>query len=448
MTAMHPASGVPASDAKNTIPSNVEQSVNCDELWYSTSRCQPRFDPAAANAVLAELINLINKGEVTYDCNYLDQVQLASRYLIQRGLTRACLFAGGPFAYSAQLDPPVTRYNDYMTLTVVPNVDNQGAVTLDLGGLGPRQVLRNDGLQMRSKDFKSGKPEIIAFWAGSWYVCGLVSSQVPLTATGAVDAWVRTDGNDATGDGTANSPDKAFRTIEGAWNAVGGRYAASPLFSINIRLGIPGNYERAYLGAYGGNVAVIGDPNNKSAYRIISHDDGNICFALLLSPSRVDLVGINLVMATSSAPPNGNSCLRTDSKTVWINNCQFTMEATSGECQMIMLSGGCQFSTIGNILVEGNGNTCKIGLGIDGARHWGASPGQPLSNWVWQNINFSVSGHHLQNAAVADLGNMTYTTYNCTGSRYSVTTNAVLYQHSMTMPGNAAGTVGSQGQVF
>ena len=50
--------------------------------------------------------------------------------------------------------------------------------------------------------------------------------QVPLTATGAVDAWVRTDGNDATGDGTANSPDKAFRTIEGAWNAVGGRYAA------------------------------------------------------------------------------------------------------------------------------------------------------------------------------------------------------------------------------
>ena len=83
-----------------------------------------------------------------------------------------------------------------------------------------------------------------------------------------------------------------------------------------------------------------------------------------------------------------------------------------------------------------------------GARHWGASPGQPFSNWVWQNINFSVSGHHLQNAAVADLGNMTYTTYNCTGSRYSVTTNAVLYQHGMTLPGNAAGTVGSQGQVF
>ena len=92
MTAMFPGSGVPWSDAKNSLQDPA--TVYCDELWYSTNRCTPRFDPAAANAVLSELINVVNRGEVTYDCRYLDQVQLAIRYMIQRGLPRAIYLLG------------------------------------------------------------------------------------------------------------------------------------------------------------------------------------------------------------------------------------------------------------------------------------------------------------------------------------------------------------------
>ena len=44
-------------------------------------------------------------------------------------LTRAAILAGGPFNFGAGLDPPITRYNDLMTLTIIPNVNNQGAVT-------------------------------------------------------------------------------------------------------------------------------------------------------------------------------------------------------------------------------------------------------------------------------------------------------------------------------
>ena len=113
MTAMHPASGVPASDAKNSIPGNVEQSVNCDELWYSTSRCQPRFDPAAANAVLADWSTLVNKGRSLAIYGHLDQVQLAS-LLVQRGADRACLFTGlGHLPTPRNSVPAVTRYNGY-----------------------------------------------------------------------------------------------------------------------------------------------------------------------------------------------------------------------------------------------------------------------------------------------------------------------------------------------
>src|SRR6188768_1300706 len=111
---MFPDSGVPSGEAINTIP-DVSNNPACQELWYSTSRCQPRFDPAAANAMLAELINLINKGEVVYDCNRLDQVQFAVRYLIQRGLCTGTYARSGPNQYVADMDPVLTRYNDYLT---------------------------------------------------------------------------------------------------------------------------------------------------------------------------------------------------------------------------------------------------------------------------------------------------------------------------------------------
>lgn len=72
MTGMFPNTGVPAADAKNSI--DAKTTTGCDELWFSTSRCQPRFDPAAANAQMAEILNLINCFGGTYDCSVLDNL--------------------------------------------------------------------------------------------------------------------------------------------------------------------------------------------------------------------------------------------------------------------------------------------------------------------------------------------------------------------------------------
>jgi hypothetical protein len=80
MTGMMPDSGVPCADANNSLCN--PDTVNCNELWYSTSRCQPRFDPAAANAVLSELINLVNCADLPYDCAVLDNLCRAVKKLI------------------------------------------------------------------------------------------------------------------------------------------------------------------------------------------------------------------------------------------------------------------------------------------------------------------------------------------------------------------------------
>lgn len=76
MTGVFPNSGVSASEASNTI-ANPDLVAGCIALWASTNRCQPRFDPAAFNAVVSEILNFINCGTTQYDCNRLDNMCVA-----------------------------------------------------------------------------------------------------------------------------------------------------------------------------------------------------------------------------------------------------------------------------------------------------------------------------------------------------------------------------------
>lgn len=72
MAGILPDSGVAASQTLNAVDVDT---VNCAaELFYSVSRCQPRFDPAAMNAVLSELLNLVSCAGLDYDCSSLTNV--------------------------------------------------------------------------------------------------------------------------------------------------------------------------------------------------------------------------------------------------------------------------------------------------------------------------------------------------------------------------------------
>jgi hypothetical protein len=442
---MFPDSGVPAGDAKYSLPF-VDTATPCDELWYSTSRCQPRFDPAAANAMLAEDMNLIMKGEVQYDCERLDHIERAVRYINQRGLPRACALTAGPLDFAGVLDPAITRHSDMMTLTIIPNVDNQALVRLNFG-LGLIPLLRNDGTQMRSQDLKTGKPAIIAFWQGNWYMCGLVASQVPLLGTGSVDGWIRTDGNDVTGDGTANTPDKAFRTIAGAWNALSNRYAASPGFSINLKLGIPGNYEGTMIGPYGGQCSLVGDVNSPAAYRVVSPASAYDTSGFGVNAASTLVAGCNFVQNQSNLMPNFAAALRVYRGNVWADRCQFTAEASNANSALIMLGTNSNLAIVGSHILEGNGCSIGHGMWIYNSAFGGAPP-EANAGWHWRNINFTRSGHYLINFSLAANGNFSMTDSGCTGIKYDVTLNSVLMTYGQIVPGNVAGTTSLQGQVI
>jgi hypothetical protein len=76
MAGIFPDSGVAANQAVNTVDVPTTGCAS-GELFHSTSRCQPRFDPAAANAMMSELLNFMNSVGHVYDCSVMTNLTTA-----------------------------------------------------------------------------------------------------------------------------------------------------------------------------------------------------------------------------------------------------------------------------------------------------------------------------------------------------------------------------------
>lgn len=440
MTAMFPDSGVPWTEARNSLSDPSTQ--NCDELWYSTSRCEPRFDPAAANAVLAELINLVNKGEVVYDCKLLDQLQLSVRYLIQRGLPISGTMEYGPNDYVLTLDPQLTRYNDHLTLIVVPRLDNQGSVRVNVNDRGLVPILRNDKAQLKALDIREGVPTLISYWNGAFYHVGLVRSQVAQIG-GTIDGWIRPDGDDDTGDGTANTPEKAFRTIQGAWRAIGSRYAQSPGFNVHLRLGIPGDYEAALINNVATQIVITGDVNNRTAYRIKTKVGplGGNGYGLTFSDCNYAYVeGITVQGVTTGVYTNFIAVARS---TVQIINCRFQSLVANPSLTPFNVGAGNLYAS-GYIEVLGLGAMLAL-MDIDGKSVWAGQQGHTM---LISNCAFSAACLLVKSLSLCYWGPSAASQSAVSGVQYAVGSNSVLYTQGVPVPGNLPGYAAGGGVVL
>jgi hypothetical protein len=450
---MFPDSGTAAANAKNTLPDPQVNTAGCPKLWYDTSRCAPRFDPAAANAMLAEDINLLMKAELQYDCANLNHIERAVRYLIQRGLPCGAYLQNGPFDYACALDPPLTRYNDYLTLIVIPGLTNQGPVRINVDGHGLVPLLRNDAQQLQSADLKANIPALISYWSGNWYHVGLVASQVPIVLVGGVDLWIRTDGNDNTGDGSVNDPAKAFRTIRGAWLKAGSRYAATPLFSMNFRFGIPGTYEGAGIGPFGGAVTYTGDIANPGGYRLSSVDAGNNTWVNIhcQDMASVQFRGLTFVRDVTGF---SHRCISAGSSNVSIYGANFDSQVANTGSVLVRMSGGTFKTTNGDFYFEGRGLAIgQLFQARDGAIFaigGNNNSALPIPRFFFNDLPAQVSyvSTSLSVFNQSDPSSGQIFLNNCTGAYYSVDQNSILTGGGVPFPGNAAGAVATGGQVI
>ena len=461
--------GIPGNAA---TPNNPAQAwihdpfppLDTSALYYSNG-CDVRLRPHVLNSLISEIASTVERGEVGYRASRLTNLELATRYLIQRGLPRGQLFVEqNPWHFDVTLDPPATRYNDFMTLTLVPQMEaaatqNRGYVRMNVNGLGYAPLLRNDGYELRAGDLLPGKPFACAYFSGAWYYLGLVASQVPLVMTGAINFWIRPDGNDTTGDGTANSPDKAFRTINGCWYAVGSRYAGSPSAHIAMRLGIPGNYEAGNVGPFGATVSITGDVNNRAAYRIMDNGATNPGQTYSLAPTGCNsfqLRGVNCVNQFAGSKPGGQNIIWIGTSNVILDRVQITCEASNPNAACLSASYS---STVGaanadnpwqatDVMIVGNGTVMKGGIELaTGSAHVGTGGLPPATVWHWQNINFASAGYICLDRSSFGFANSTTANFNTTGPRYLADMGSFVRQ-SAGAPGDQPGTVGNFSAAF
>lgn len=446
VSGLYPASGVPAEDAKNTLP-NPNNAPGCEDLWYSTARCQPRFDPAAANAMLAEVINLINQAQLAYNCTSLSDVQLAVRRLIQRGLPQFNVCTGGPNNYFSAPDPAVTHYNNGLVVCVHLPISIAGPMTLNVNGLGEVRVLRNDGQELHAYDLFANVPYLLCFLNGAFFVLFPVYSQFPnVVASGSADLWIRTDGDDSH-DGSANTPDKAFKTINGAWLAAGSRFISTPLFTINLRLGIPGVYVGTNIGPFGGRITLTGDKNDKWNYRVSQFGSGaffrNGIGAL---DCNLTLSGITIHMDQNvgSLSAGGVVC---NGAQVTLDDMAFDLVTNNGNGNFIgILQGGVSASPT-TIDFRGNGGTiAQVIWANHGSVFSGMGDPGVTGNFNFSNINCSDCFQLSQNLSLISWRFCFMNATGITGKQYRVDNNAIIEMNGHPPPGTVAGTTATGGQ--
>lgn len=75
MSGILPNNGVPPGQTQNAV-ADVPMAPGCDALFYPP-RCNPRLDPYQANAVISEILNVVDAAGNTYECTQLDNLALA-----------------------------------------------------------------------------------------------------------------------------------------------------------------------------------------------------------------------------------------------------------------------------------------------------------------------------------------------------------------------------------
>jgi len=72
MAGIFPSGG---TDPANTLLAQIGSKLvsGCKALFYRVN-CNPRFDPAATNALISEIVNAVNAANINYDCSKLNNL--------------------------------------------------------------------------------------------------------------------------------------------------------------------------------------------------------------------------------------------------------------------------------------------------------------------------------------------------------------------------------------
>lgn len=158
-----------------------------------------------------------------------------------------------------------------MEIHVQIAMNNTGPVTLNLNYLGERPCTTSSGDTLNPNDLKAGSIVTFIYNGTNWTT--ILEGVRFLTAPTTL--YVRTNGSD-NNDGTADTPQKAFRTIQRAINIAQSRYiSTAQKITISVAYGQYDGFE--LVGGASTIIEIIGNNDSRGKAEIKQTDPNKIC---------------------------------------------------------------------------------------------------------------------------------------------------------------------------
>lgn len=396
------------------------------------------------NGIIAQLRNAIRgngqtgaAADVVTQDNADDNMLLkAIQHIFQRNQPAYAIDTGSANALVVALSPAAAEYKDGMRIDVKAATTNTGATTINVNGLGAKQVRRRGGTdQLLAFDIIAGAVQTYKYDGTNFQLEGaFVRPQL----TANYDLYVNGSiGNDAN-DGTANVTGKAVATLQRAIN-IAFSYAPSP-FAITIHVA-DGTYAPLATPAYAGPNIILDGNATTPANVVVQNPSGTAHCVWLTGPNTMTAKNLTVVNLGTQA---AGGFVATGSGAT-LN----TQNTRSGN-----VSTGAVFEAYGGANVNVNGN--HVFTAATTEWFWGMLGGVVS---IATGITLSTTGNHgATTTALAQFGgivnmnppNATITLGGTfTGFRYSAIMNGVINVNGAGanyFPGGAAGSTATGGQ--
>lgn len=368
---------------------------------------------------------------------YVEKIALDA----QSGKWSYALASGTANALIVSLTPIPPAYLAGLTLQIKATGSNTGAATINVNALGEKAVVRPDGSTLSANDILSGSI-LLMVYDGSAFRLISTATTAKIRLTGPLTVWVRPDGNDSN-DGSANTAAKAFKTLDGAMDAVKYIYDTSG-FAVIFRLGVAGTYAAGLsIEGFGSGVNIIGDVANRNSYVLTSSIQQTISNRC----ARVVLEGV-LLENTYTGSSQPIFYVGWPGSSITLKDMGFRRPTTNTNCRVIYLSGGASVSTQGslNLFAAGSDVTIEAFIVCDVGSTWvGGEIANPtsigLTNMVFSRAFCAVIGAQASFAGTSFAGVSR-------GKRYEISLCGAVNTAGAGanfLPGDTAGTINSGG---
>jgi hypothetical protein len=395
-----------------------------------------------------ELVNLITAAGLTPD--NADLTQLARG--IQSGKIIYGVDSGTANAYAITLSPALLNYYDGLAVWMLPANSNSGPSTININGLGPRNIVRRGGAALQSGDMPAQYKSLLTYNAihsnfelyGTGFTIGgfmpiLIANTTLYVNTATGDDTIY-DGSSA----TVSAPHGPFKTITRAINETF-KYGPS-IYTMTINIAT-GTYNEAVNTPGIGGPGIILNGAGKTSTFVTGANNANNTIGVN-GPNIIQCKNLCASNTHSNSGGGAQSCFGAgQGGYLTVDNCQ------CGSATNYMFAGyprgligiyNIDFqanTTCQLVLASSNGSDIEVGqLGVVVTMNFLG----PL------NCNtFAVAGGNaiVGVSAPANL-NMVNASY-VVGAKYSATMNGVVIVNGQGinyLPGNSAGSTSSGGQ--